>query len=183
MKKVLVSLALVGLISGCNGSSSSDSTSVDPGDSNSNTPDENTANENLVAVSGVYNTSRTDDEAYLYISTSGAVTAYDYQGDISGTGDNCYSISTEPSQINSSLNSGMISFSSADNKYTITNEPTVLAFSFDTTDGMHNFSLNSGLGSGTGLDIRSANVNIKVGGDGNLQSNLEISDIESALCN
>ncbi|KZY64095.1 MULTISPECIES: hypothetical protein [unclassified Oleiphilus] len=175
MKKVTLSLVVVGFISGCGSSGSSDSS--DPLTS-SGTPDEN-----IVAVSGVYDTSRTGDEAYLYIAESGAVTAYDYQGEASGTGENCYSLSTASGQINSSLHEGTVTYSSTSGKYTLTSDSNTLEFTYDTTDGMENFLLDSVISSTTGLNISAANMNIKVGGDGNLQSSLLISDIESLLCN
>lgn len=163
---------MVGFISGCGGSGSSDSgifgsSIFDP---------------NIVAVSGVYNASRTGDESYLYISKSGNVTAYDYQGDLSGTGDNCYSIVSSTNQTNSSLNSGLVSYSSATEKYTLTSATNVLKFTYDTTNGMQNFVLDSVLSGASGLDITAGNMNVKVGGLGSLQSTLMLSDIEAALC-
>jgi len=178
MKKVALSLAVVGLISGCGSSGSSDSGLSDPQGSSNNITDSN-----IIAVSGVYDSSRTGDEAYLYISTSGAVTAYDYQGDISGTGDNCYSVVTETNQINSSLNSGVVTYSSNTEKYTLTSDTNVLVFTYDSTNGMQNFLLDAALSSTTGLNISASNMNVKVGGDGSLQSNLLITDIEAVLCN
>tara|TARA_R110001592_G_scaffold361968_1_gene674412 strand:- start:52 stop:573 length:522 start_codon:yes stop_codon:yes gene_type:complete len=173
MKKIALSLAVVGFISGCGGSGSSDSEPL-----GSSTPDAD-----IVAVSGVYNSSRTGDESYLYIATSGAVTAYDYQGDVSGTGDNCYSVVSANNQINSSLNAGLVTYSSTTEKYTLTSDTNVLVFTYDTTNGMQNFVLDSVLSSTTGLDISASNMNVKVGGAGSLQSTLMISDIEAALCN
>jgi len=191
MKNVVVSLALVGFISGCGSSGSYDANGVSdsaqagsapvdsaPADSGNNTPDAN-----IVTVSGIYNTSRSGDEAYLYISTSGAVTAYDYQGDVSGSGDNCYAVSTASNQINSSLNSGMVTYSSTTDKYTLTSDSNVLKFEYDTTNGMHNFLLDSALSSTSELNIFDSNINIKVGGAGKFQSTLVSSDIASALCN
>tara|TARA_R110002072_G_C7734660_1_gene516052 strand:+ start:90 stop:617 length:528 start_codon:yes stop_codon:yes gene_type:complete len=175
MKKVALSIVLVGFISGCGSSGSSDS---DPLGSSVNTPDSN-----IVAVSGIYDSSRTGDESYLYISTSGVVTAYDYQGDVSGTGDNCYSVVTASNQINSSLNSGVVTYSSATGKYTLTSATNILVFTYNSTNGMQNFILDSFLSSTTGLNISASNMNIKVGGDGSLQSSLLITDIEAALCN
>ena len=148
MKKVALSLAVVGLISGCGSSGSSDSGLSDPQGSSNNITDSN-----IIAVSGVYDSSRTGDEAYLYISTSGAVTAYDYQGDVSGSGDNCYAVSTASNQINSSLNSGMVTYSSTTDKYTLTSDSNVLKFEYDTTNGMHNFLLDSALSSTSELNI------------------------------
>ncbi|WP_197473527.1 hypothetical protein, partial [Oleiphilus sp. HI0066] len=66
---------------------------------------------------------------------------------------------------------------------TLTSDSNTLEFTYDTTDGMENFLLDSVISSTTGLNISAANMNIKVGGDGNLQSSLLISDIESLLCN
>jgi hypothetical protein len=172
MNKAVISLALAGFISGCGSSS----------DSGTSDPEGAALDTNIVAVSGVYNTSRTNDEAHLHISTSGAVTAYDYQGDTSGTGVNCYSIVTASNQINSSLNSGVVTYSSTTEKYTLTSDSNVLVFTYDSVNGMQNFLLDSGISSNTGFSISAANMNIKVGGNGSLQSSLLISDIEAALC-
>ena len=173
MKNVALSLVIAGFISGCGGSGSSDSTPLGSSQLDAN----------IVAVSGVYDASRTGDESYLYISNTGVVTAYDYQGDLSGTGDNCYSVVSSTNQTNSSLNSGVVTYSSTTEKYTLTSDTNVLVFTYDTTDGMQNFVLDSVLSSTTGLDISAANMNVKVGGAGSLQSTLMISDIEAALCN
>lgn len=173
MKKLYLSLVIAGFISGCGGSGSSDSEPLD-----SSTPDAN-----IIAVSGVYDSSRTGDESYLYISTYGVVTAYDYQGDARGTGQNCYSVVSAINQTNFSLNSGLVTYSATTEKYTLTSDSTVLVFTYDTTNGMQNFVLNSSLSSVRGLAISATNMNIKVGGAGSLQSTLMISDIEAALCN
>jgi hypothetical protein len=174
MKKVAVSIALVIFISGCGGSGSSSDTLG----SSVQTPDIN-----IIAISGVYDSSRTGDESYLYVSDLGAVTAYDYQGDTSGTGDNCYSVVTASNQTNSSLNSGVVTYSSTTSKYTLTSDTNILVFTYDSTNGMQNFLLDSVISSTSGLNITASNMNIKVGGAGSLQSTLMITDIEAALCN
>ena len=143
----------------------------------------NGTNLKIEAVSGVYDTSRSDDEAYLYISSTGEVIAYDYQNDARGTGFNCYSMSTSSDQINASLNSGTITYSITANTYTITSGLNVLEFTYDDTNGMQNFLLNSTLSGLTGLDVVASNLNIKIGEDGQHKSSILISDIEAALCN
>ncbi|TNC81743.1 MAG: hypothetical protein C9356_07765 [Oleiphilus sp.] len=177
MRKIVVFLAVGGVLVGCGGSGSGETSNQVRSANNSK------IDPNIVAVSGVYDTSRTLDEAYLYISDAGRVTVYDYQGDVSGTGDNCYSLATTSNQINSIFNTGKVSYSTSTGKYTLTGDSDVLEFTYDTTDGMQNFTLNSAISSNTGLDMSAMNLNIKIGGDGSLQSTLLISDIESAICN
>lgn len=177
MRKLIVFLAAGSLLAGC-GSSGTGETSNKVRSANNSKLDPN-----IISVSGVYDTSRTLDEAYLYISDEGRVTAYDYQGDVSGSGDNCYTLATAPNQINSIFNAGKVSYSISTGKYSLTGDSDVIEFTYDTTDGMQNFTLNSAISSNTGLDISAMNLNIKIGGDGSLQSTLLISDIESAICN
>lgn len=172
--KVVVPFLVVGFIAGCGGSS-------DSGDSGSGT----TVDSNLELISGVYDTTRdsTSDESYLYISDTGAVTAYDYEGDSVGSGSNCYSIPADYSQTNYSLTGGTVTYSSTEEVYTLTNGDVVLTFEYDTTEGMNDFVYNSIFSSSTGLDIKGSNVNLYIGTPGQLQSTtVTISDITSALC-
>ena len=172
MKKVILSFVLLGLISACGGSGG-----VGSGVSTSQ------SDANLTAISGVYKTSRSGDESYLYISSQGKVTAYDCQNEASGTGDNCYSVVTRATQINYVLNSGNVTYSAANGEYRLTRGNNVLTFRYDPTKGMNDFSFNSQHRSPSGLNFNSANLNLKVGGDGRLQSTVMISDIKAALCN
>lgn len=68
----------------------------------------------ISSLSGVRYVTRTTnghlDESYLSIDKSGNITVYDYQGDGVGTGQNCYTYATEPSQINSMLHRGKITY-------------------------------------------------------------------------
>ncbi len=173
-------LLIVTLISGCGGTDSSSDANGSIETSSSNVT--NTDAE-ILAVSGIYNTSRAGDENYLYIDSTGEVIAYDYQADSAGSGSNCYSVANDSSQTNSSLNDGFLSYSTDTQRYTITANANTLEFEFNTTDGMFNFTLNSMLSAGTGLNISSTNLNVNVGGTGSLQTDaLLVSDIEAALC-
>ena len=139
--------------------------------------------ENIVKISGVYNTSRPSDNAYLYIAKNGEVNSFDYQADTVGTGDNCYSLATQSSQINFGLNGGLATYDEATAKYTITGGGNTLTFQYDSRVGMYNFVLDQGLQSSTGISIIAGNTNINVGGDGSKQiDNPSIDVIKSSIC-
>ncbi|MDX1453045.1 MAG: hypothetical protein R3183_10845 [Oleiphilaceae bacterium] len=135
---------------------------------------------NLVA--GIYETSRANDTAYLYLASNGNVTAYDYQQDAVGTGDNCYTVSTASTQINSTLNGGTLSVNTTTDVYTITSGVNTLDFTYSTTNGMQNFDLNGSIQGATGLDINAGGLNVKVGDAGAQKTSLLITDITAALC-
>lgn len=183
MYKIIVLFAFM-FLTACGGSGSgSSSNSQEDSSSNSNASagESVAADTNLIPVSGLYNTSTDTDEVYLYISSTGDVIAYDYQGDAEGSGANCYSLSEDSAQINSGLNGGVITYSEADNKFTITKDDLTLSFDYDEVNGMSNFLYNNFLSSGSALTM--SNPNIRIGGDAKLQTTaISIDDIESMTC-
>ncbi len=187
MKKELLLSILVATITSCGGGGSSDSSTTEtdqtstPSTDNSNTDQTVNLDANIVAVSGMYNASRDNDESYLYISDTGMVTAYDYQQDVSGTGDNCYTKATGTELNGEFIN---VTFSESTNLYTLVGTDNEVIFSYNDTQGIHD--LQTGFFSaGTGLNLNSSIngslVNINVGG---LKVSTPIvSDLESSICN
>jgi hypothetical protein len=68
----------------------------------------------LESLEGVRSISQTKndatDESYVHISATGLITVYDYQGDMAGTGENCYTYAINPEQTNSFLHGAQISY-------------------------------------------------------------------------
>ena len=144
----------------------------------------NTAPE-LKLITGVYNTSRSDDESYLYIEEDGDVDVYDYQNDDQGSGLNCYSKTTSISQINHHFNSKKVTYSGSDKLYTLEGDGATLVFGFDTKTGLTNMKLNNTFSTDTGFNIKASNLNIRIGGGGSLNlpsTRIQITDITAALC-
>lgn len=180
---VVLSVFLAACGGGGSGSGSSSPENEPSASSNNEAPETPEAEDDpsLIPVSGLYDTSTAEDEAYLYISQRGNVVAYDYQGDLEGTGENCYSLATEQQQTNSGLHGGTITFSEVDDRYTITKGELTLSFDYDTVNGMRNFLINNAISIGGG--IINGDPNLHVGGDSKLQtSSIAIEDIESMIC-
>lgn len=139
----------------------------------------------LKLITGVYNTSRSDDESYLYIAEDGDVDVYDYQNDTKGSGQNCYSKTTSSSQINHPFNGKKVTYSSADKLYTLEGDGATLVFGFNNKTGLTNMKLNNTFTTDTGLDIKAGNLNVRIGGGGSLNlpsTRMQITDITAALC-
>lgn len=189
--RILLSILIAAALSACGGGDSPKSTDNQPGtNNNSSTPTNSNRSSNppettgLKLITGIYNTSRANDEAYLHIDESGLVTAFDYLGDASGNGENCYEISTDPSQTNAVLSGGSVRFSESDQNYTLTNGATQLVFSYTAGMGMSDFVFNNIISAGAGLDLAASNLNVKVGGNGALQTDtIQLTDILSSICN
>lgn len=180
MKNLLIPSMIAFGLTACGGGGSSSSSNASGNNGNSNPPP--AADSNIAKVAGLYETSRSDDEAYLYIAASGDVTAYDYQGDAKGSGQNCYIEATQGSQINSGLNGAEVTYASGSDTYTISGANT-LEFAYSEDQGMSNFNLDGVITSDTGINIQSLNMNIVIGGSGRLQTNSpSIEDIKANLC-
>lgn len=174
-------MALALTLSACGGGSD-DSSSKDKGDQTPK-PVPVKVDANIAKIAGVYDASRDGDESYLYIDSQGNIKAYDFQGDSSGSGDNCYSLVTSSTQANSSLNGGKVSFDSSKSKYVVSNAGVALEFSYDDTKGLNSFLLENAISASTGLNIKASNMNVKIGGDGSKkEENLTATTIESSLC-
>ena len=180
LKHVIALLTLTSLAA-CGGGSSDDyNTSNTTTETTQTTPTASLSNE-FSAISGVFNTSRLSDEAYLHIAEDGLVTAFDYQQDIFGTGENCYITATTVNRINGQLTGAVITVDG--DRYTLNSGDIEIEFSYDDLLGMNDFLYNNVLSSNTGLNINAANVNILLGDAGALQSTqVTIEDIESAIC-
>ena len=176
--KLALSLAIVSsILTACGGSGGSSGSDAAGVKSESNDP-------NLKAIAGIYNTSRATDTAYTHIDESGKVTVYEYQGDIEGSSDNCYSIATAVSQINGVLNGLTASYSESEEKYSFTSEGFSLEFSFDAENGMNDFTYNSIFTAKEGaLSLKSNNINLLLGGSSALPvDNIQLEDITGLLC-
>jgi hypothetical protein len=106
----------------------------------------------LIALSGLYDTSKDDDERYFYIDETGMGTDINYEGDAFGSGLNCYSIVNKDSNI---------AYDGTNQDFTMTSTAETVSFSFDSVNAMIVFN------DGTSI---TASLNIS------------IEDIESMLC-
>ena len=184
MNRYMFFLALTPFFVACGGGGGSSASNESTDDSVSETPVV-VDDLDVIALSGIYDTSRPDDESYLYIAKNGEVIAYDYQGDISGTGDNCYSIAVNSNQTNINLTGGVVTYSSTSSRYTIMTDTLTLTFTYNETVGIANFQTDRGFAGGSGMNIiiGTPQLNIKIGGSGGqTKSSLMISDIASAIC-
>lgn len=144
----------------------------------------------LEPVVGIYNTSRENDEAYLYIDRTGEVDVYDYLGDSSGSGRNCYDDTDAPQATNGVFDDGQVTYDAASDRFTLSSEDGdyILEFSYTPDTGMHDLSLTNNrdgsvFSGGKSINIRTGSLNVLVGGNAALQTNdIMISDIEAAEC-
>lgn len=176
--KLALSLAFVSsILTACGGSGGSSGSDASGVKSESNDP-------NLKAIAGIYNTSRATDTAYTHIDESGKVTVYDYQGDVEGSSDNCYSITTAVSQINGVLNGLTVSYSESEEKYSFTSEGFTLEFLFDAENGMSDFTYNTGITFTNGINLKANNINLVLGGSSAALpvDNIQLEDITGLLC-
>lgn len=185
--RVFLPIIVVAALSACGGSDKPAGRHTEPANNlgtgttttSTSTPDAT----GLKLITGIYDSSRDSDEAYLHIDESGLVTAFDYMGDASGSGENCYEIATDSSQINAVLSGGSVTFSESDQKYTLTNGATTLEFSYTSGVGISDFLYNNFVSAKTGLDLAANNINIKIGGDSALQTDsVQLTDILSSIC-
>ncbi len=181
--KTILFLATLLTITACGGSSDSSGNTVRD---TTSTDTEETTDDNLERITGVYDVSRSNDEAYLYIDGDGNVEAYDYQGDLSGTGENCYVRSSSVEQINYLLDGGSITYSNATGIFTLTSGSATLTFTSTGLTGLGNFRLIANgityLGDNS-LDIETTGVNISIGtGNNKPVANISIADISGAIC-
>jgi hypothetical protein len=142
--KILAALISTALLSAC---------ACDAGDADYNV-DTRTfkPDARLIALSGLYDNSKDDDERYFYIDETGIGTDINYEGDAFGSGLNCYSIVNKDSTI---------SYDGTDQDFTMTSTAETVSFSFDSVNAMIAFN------DGTSI---TASLNIT------------IEDIDSMLC-
>lgn len=139
----------------------------------------------LKRISGVYNTSRADDESYLYITEQGKIIVYDYQGDDQGSGQNCYSQATHISQTNYHFNGKNVTYSGTTKYYTINTDNAVVMFKYDIKKGIENLLLNYKFNHDQDLDLKEGILNIRIGGGGSLNlpsTRIQIENITAILC-
>lgn len=127
----------------------------------------------LIALSGLYDTSKDNDESYLYISEAGVVTSFNYEGDAFGSGLNCYS------KVNTGFN---VTYDSLAQEYTLASDTLTVGFKYDSVNGMHAF--NDGTSTNDNLDIVTDDYRVYLG-DAAVDMSVNppaIYDIEGMLC-
>lgn len=135
---------------------------------------------NIKSISGIFNTSKTNDKAYLYIAEDGSVISYDDQQDAAGSGSNCYKETSSNNQINHIFSRGEITYESSTKLYTIKKTTNTLTFSYTDTDGIRNLIFN-GSSYINGIDNPSPQ-NIKIDNGAKKDPTITIEIITSNIC-
>lgn len=182
IKNVIFVFLFSGLLSACGGGGGSTAESTVSTVGSTNSP----AGIDAQLVSGLYDTSKKDsggvviDASYTYISPTGFISVYDDQADSLGTGNNCYTLSTEAPQINWQLNGKQLSLVSSGTYSVDTGTFGLLIFSYNETEGLNTFSLSGGIAGGTGLFIN----DLRLGGSDGQKKIISpaIEDITSMMC-
>jgi hypothetical protein len=139
--KILAALISTALLSGCACDADDADDAVDTRTFKTDTPVAE-PDARLIAFSGLYDTSKDNNESYFYISEAGLVTSFNYEGDAFGSGLNCYST------VNTGLN---VTYDSLAQKYTLASDALTVTFTYDSVNGMHAF--NDGTSTTDNLDI------------------------------
>lgn len=134
------------------------------------------------AVTGLYDASITanniKDESYLYISTEGQITAYNYMGDSKDLGGNCYRVAIA-SDTNAILTGKTLSYSSAEAKFAVNLGDNFVNWILDANKKLSKISYNGSI-TASSITLKSSGNSISVGSKTILTPT--ISDITSSLC-
>jgi hypothetical protein len=133
-------------------------------------------------VAGLYDASvernNLKDESYLYISSEGKITAYNYMGDSIDAGNNCYR-EASGSDINAAITGKTLTYSAADSRFSTTVGSTPLYWELDTNKKLSKINYGGSI-SGSNLVFSSGGTSLAV--RSTTITTPKITDITSALC-
>ena len=171
---------------GCGGGDNSGTVNTPAGNMTSGTQISSSSSKantaDYTAVVGLYNANFTsnniNDENFLYIDSTGKITAYNYLGDSKDLGNNCYREATG-SEVNATITGKTLNYSAADNQFSVMSGSTSIYWMLDTNKKLSKINYGGSISSPK-ISIKSGDTTLVI--DSKTITTPAISDITAALC-